>query len=426
MSNNTHASVELPQEWPGIHYIGQEEIEAVTKVLKNQSPFRFYGPKPTYEARQFEAEFAEYIGMKYCVAVSNGTTALQVALSALKVGPGDEVIMPGYFWVSTAGAVIRLGAVPVLVDVDESMSLDPEDLERKVTQRTKAVIVVHMGGVIGKMDRIMDICASRNIPLLEDCAQAAGTSQNGKMAGSFGDISIFSFQINKNMTCGEGGAVLTNELSLHERVFGIHDTGYIKDPDGNFVLDRPELQLVGIGCRISDLAAAMARVQLKKLPLIVERMRTFKHELTGIISHYKGLRSREVADPSGESGGFLKITFDDQTLSHTFKDKLIENGIRVAEKGFYPIHMEEWGLHIYYNLPALVHKRPSMGDRSVWELHENSFAKDYTYDKGTLPYLDALIERTVLFCIASNLNDQHKTLIRDAFIKTCDQLLEKK
>ena len=316
--------IELPQEWPGIHHINEEEINAVTQVLKNQSPFRFYGPKPTYEARQFEEEFAKYVGMNYCVAVSNGTTALQVALSALRVGPGDEVIMPGYFWVSTAGAVVRLGAIPVLTDVDDSMSIDPGDLEKKISSRTKAVIVVHMGGVIGQMDEIVRICESKNIPLLEDCAQAAGTRQFGKMAGSFGDISIFSFQINKNMTCGEGGAVLTKDKHLYDRVFGIHDTGYIKDEDGGFVLDQPELQLWGIGCRMSDLAAAMARVQLKKLPDIINRMRSFKHELTGILSSYSGMNPRKVADPGGESGGFLKITFDDKDLSHQFKQKLIE------------------------------------------------------------------------------------------------------
>jgi len=417
--------IKLPQEWPGIHHIDQEEINAVTKVLKNQSPFRFYGPKPTYEARQFEEEFANYIGMNYCVAVSNGTTALQVALSTLNIGPGDEVIIPGYFWVSTAGAVIRSGAIPVLVDIDDSLSIDPVDLENKITERTKTVLVVHMGGVIGQMDKIVEICKSHQIPLLEDCAQAAGTSQFGKMAGSFGDISIFSFQINKNMTCGEGGAVLTNDKSLYQRTFGIHDTGYIKDSEGNFVLDQPELQLWGIGCRLSDLAAAMARVQLKKLPMIIDHMRSFKHEITKILSEYKGVRTRKVKDPAGESGGFLKLTFEEKEISHTFKNVLIENGIKVADKGFYPIHMEEWGLHIYYNLPALVHKRPSMGARSVWDLHENSFAKDYTYAKGTLPNLDSLIEKTVIFCIASNLNDQHKALIRKAFINTCDQLLEK-
>ena len=155
-------------------------------------------------------------------------------------------------------------------------------------------------------------------------------------------------------------------------------------------------------------------------------MRTFKHELTDIISKYKGVRSRKVQDPAGESGGFLKLTFDKREVSHQFKAQLLENGIKVADKGFYPIHMEEWGLHIYYNLPALVHKRPSMGDRSVWELYENRFAKDYSYGKGSLPHLDALVEHTVLFCIASNLTDQHKEVIRQAFVRSCDQLLEKK
>jgi dTDP-4-amino-4,6-dideoxygalactose transaminase len=420
------SEVKLPQEWPGIHYIGEEEIEAVTNVLKNQSPFRFYGPKPTFEARKFEEEFARFVGMKYCVTVSNGTTALQVALSALEVGPGDEVIIPGYFWVSTAGAVVRLGAIPVLADVEDSLSIDPADLERKITERTKAIIVVHMGGVIGQIGKIMEICRSAKIPVLEDCAQAAGTSQFDRMAGSFGEMSIFSFQINKNMTCGEGGAILTNDKLLYERSFGIHDTGYIKDDKGSFVLDRPELQLWGIGCRISDLAASMARVQLKKLPTIVKRMREFKHELVAIISKYKDILPVTVADPSGESGGFLKMMFRDRESSWKFKELLIENGIHVADKGFYPIHMEEWGLHIYYNLPALVHKKPSMGSRSVWELTENSFAKDYTYGKGTLPHLDGIVEKTVLFCIASNLNDEHKSLIRDAFIRSCDQLLEKK
>ncbi len=420
------SSIKLPQEWPGIHYIGQEEIDAVTEVLLAQSPFRFYGPKPRFETRQFEEEFARYIGKDYCVAVSNGTTALQVALSALEVGPGDEVIIPGYFWVSTAGAVVRSGAIPVLVDVDDSISIDPEDLEQKITDRTRAVIIVHMGGVIGQIDAIVDICKAHNVPLLEDCAQAAGASQFGRMAGSYGDMSIFSFQINKNMTCGEGGAVLTNDKHVYQKAFGIHDTGYIKDDQGGFVLDQPELQLWGIGCRLSDLAASMARVQLRKLPVIVEHMRSFKHELIDILSNYKGVRSRKIADPEGDSGGFLKMTFDTREGAYRFKELLLQSGIQVADKGFYPIHMEEWGLHIYYNLPSLVHKRPSMGALSVWDLTENSFAKEYSYEKGRLPRLDSIIERTVLFCIASNLTGEHKKLIRQAFIKSCDSMLEKK
>ena len=416
----------LPQEWPGIHHIDQQEIDAVTRVLRDQSPFRYYGPRPHFETANFEKEFAEFIGMKYCVMVSNGTTALQVALSALEVGPGDEVLMPGYFWISTVGAVVRLGAIPVLVDVDDSFNLDPEDLQRKITERTKVVIAVPMGGVIGQIQKIAEICREKNIPLLEDCAQAAGASQFGKMAGSTGDMAIFSFQINKNMNSGEGGAVLTNNKRLYERAFAIHDTGFIKDEKGNFVLDNPDLQLWGIGCRMSELSAAMGRVQLKKLPDIVNRMRTFKNELKSILARYEGLTSRKVADPEGDSGGFLKIIFKTRDQAYKFKELLLRNGIEVDQGGFYPIHMEEWGLHIYYHLTNLINKRASMGSRSVWELTENRFAQNYEYKKGLLPNLDSFVERTVLFCIASNLTEEHKNIIRKAFVDTLDQMKFKK
>ncbi|MFC2126035.1 DegT/DnrJ/EryC1/StrS family aminotransferase [Bacteroidota bacterium] len=414
--------IKIPQEWPGIHHIDHQEIDAVTRVLKDQSPFRFYGPKPHFETVAFEKDFAAFIGMEHCVMVSNGTTALQVALSALGVGPGDEVVMPGYFWVSTVGAVVRLGAVPVLADVDDSFNLDPDDLINKISDRTKVVIVVPMGGVIGQIVKTAEICKQRNIPLLEDCAQAAGASIFGQKCGSFGDMSIFSFQINKNMNSGEGGAVLTNDIHLYHRAFAIHDTGFIKAEDGSFVLDDPDLQLWGIGCRMSELAAAMGRVQLKKLPEITRRMRTFKNELKGILAQYNGISTRRVADPEGDSGGFLKIIFETRDLAYEFKDKLLNNGIKVEQGGFYPIHMEEWGLHIYFNLPNLVNKTVGMGDKSVWELEENSFAKDYQYGKGSLPNLDSYVERTVLFCIASNLNDDHKEIIRNAFVSSLEQM----
>jgi 8-amino-3,8-dideoxy-alpha-D-manno-octulosonate transaminase len=422
MANNTKIKVKLPQEWPGTHYLGQEEIDAVTRVLKAKSPFRYYGPDPQFEARQLEAELAAFIGVSHCVAVSNGTTALQVALSALDVGPGDEVIMPGYFWVSTVGAVVRSGAIPVLADIDKSFYLDPDDLEKKISERTKVVIVVPMGGVIGQISKIADICRTRGIKLLEDCAQAAGASQFGKMAGSFGDISILSFQINKNMNAGEGGAVLMNNPDLYKKAFAIHDTGYDKDESGDFILNDEKKQFWGIGCRMSDITAAVARKQLKKLPEITKAMRVFKNELKEILSEYDGPVLRHVEDPEGDSGGFLKMTFKDRRTAYEFKDALIANGIEVEQGGFYPIHMEQWGLHIYYNNPSLVNKRASMGRYSVWELSENSFARDYSYQKGTLPKLDAYVERTVFFCIASKLTEVQKDVIRNAFVNTCEQL----
>ncbi|MBT6999462.1 MAG: aminotransferase class V-fold PLP-dependent enzyme, partial [Prolixibacteraceae bacterium] len=356
----------------------------------------------------------------------HGTAALQCAIAAMGVGPGDEVLLPGYFWVSTVSAVVRSGAIPVLVDIDNSFNMDPGDLAQKITKRTKAVIMVPMGGVLGQVKKVAEICKENNILLLEDCAQSSGASQFGKMAGSFGDISIFSFQINKNITAGEGGAVVTNSEELYKKAFAVHDLGYTKDEEGNLDIENKDYQFWGIGCRMSEVTAAIVRVQLKKIGLITSSMRNFKYQLIEIISGYKGISTRYVADPSGDSGGFLKMIFDTKEMAFNFRDGLIENGIKVRQGGYYPVHMLDWGLHIYSNITALVGKKSFCGHHSVWELQENEFAKDYKYEKGTLPVLDSFVERTTLFCVASKLSDEHKTLIKKAFTKTCDLLLESK
>jgi len=418
--------VGLPQEWPGALHYDQEEIDAVTRVVKAQSPFRFYGVNFQHETEQLEKEFADFIGVKYCVAVSHGTAALQCAMAAMEVGPGDEVLLPGYFWVQTVSSVVRAGAIPVLVDVDESFNMDPQDLKRKITKRTKAAVMVPMGGVMGQMEKVTEICKKNKIWLLEDCAQSSGASQFGKKAGSFGDIAIFSFQINKNITAGEGGAVVTNNIDLFKKAFAAHDLGYAKKENGDLDLENEDLQLWGIGVRMSEVTASLVRVQLKKIGLITSNMRNFKYELIDIISRYKGIGSRYVADPKGDSGGFLKMIFEKTEISKKFRDALIENGIKVKSGEFYPVHMTDWGLHIYYNIPALVGKKSICGHHSVWELQENSFAKNYSYQKETLPVLDNFIERTVLFCIASKLSDDQKSLIKTAFAKTCNQLLQLK
>ncbi len=415
--------VELPQEWPGALHYGQEEIEAVTRIVRAQSPFRFYGLDHQKEAEKLEKEFAEYIGVKYCLGVSHGTAALQVAMAALGIGPGDEVLLPGYFWVSTVGAVIRSGAIPALVDVDESFNMDPEDLKRKITRRTKAVVMVPMGGVMGQVEKVAAICKENNIFLLEDCAQSAGASQFGRKAGSFGDMAIFSFQINKNITAGEGGAVVTNSEDLYKKAFAIHDLGYIKNEAGDLDLENEKYQFWGLGCRMSELTAALVRAQLKKIELITSSMRDFKHELIDIISGYKGIGHRFIADPAGDSGGFLKMIFDSTETSYTFRDELLAQGIKVRKGGFYPVHMTDWGLHIYYHIPALVGKKSICGHHPVWEWAENSFAKDYKYDKGTLPVLDDYVERTLLFCSASKMTAEQKELVKKAFKNTCEKLL---
>ena len=199
--------IKIPQEWPGIHHIDQQEIDAVTRVLKDQSPFRFYGPKPHFETAAFEKEFAAFIGMEHCVMVSNGTTALQVALSALGVGPGDEVIMPSYVCTALLNAVYYVGASPVFAEIDPAtFNIDPVDVKKRLSRRTRAIIVPHLFGLAADLDSL----SALGLPIIEDCAQSVGGNIYGKSPGTFCEAGIFSFYATKVMTCGEGGMVVSN------------------------------------------------------------------------------------------------------------------------------------------------------------------------------------------------------------------------
>ena len=389
----------LPQEWHGAHYYGEEELEAVKKVIESKSPFRYYGFDLQHNVDKLEKEFADYIGTKYGLGVASGTAALQIALGAMGIGPGDEVLLPGYFWVATVGAVVRSGAIPVLVDCDDSFSLDPSKIEGKITERTKAVIVVHMGGVIGDVDKIVQIAKKNNLKVLEDCAQASGASQSGRMAGSFGDMAIYSFQTNKHMTSGEGGMLLTDDERLFKRSFAIHDLGYPRNDNGRLEFDNPDYQLWGIGARMSEITGAVARAQLKKLDTICANMRNAKNRIINAVSNIKGMTSRAVIDRDGDAGSFLMLTFEERKASLEFVEKLRESGIVAAQDGMYPIHMDDWGLHLYFNVPSLVNKC-GISKVSPWNMAENA-ASQVEYAKGTCPNLDSLAERTVIICIAS-------------------------
>ena len=189
----------LPDEFPGAHAMGEEEAEAALRVCRSRSLYRYYGMDLQEETSSFEEEFAQFLGIPHVVAVTSGTAALHTALSALRVGPGCEVIVPAYMWVSVIAAVVNLGAIPVLADIDDTFGLDPEDVQRKITPRTVGMIAVHMNGAPIDVIRLAEVARANNIFLLEDCAQCVGGSIDGRRVGTFGDMAIFSFQMNKNM-----------------------------------------------------------------------------------------------------------------------------------------------------------------------------------------------------------------------------------
>ena len=411
MSANTKLALEggtpvrtrpLPQEWCGAHYMDEAETDAAARVCRSKTLFRYYGLNLQNEVAQLETEFASYIGVRYALAVSSGTGALQVALGALGIGPGDEVLVPGYFWVSTVGAIVRSGAIPVLVDCDNSFNMDPADAAKKVSPRTRALLVVHMGGVIGRIRELVALAQRHGLRVVEDCAQAAGASQGGVKAGAFGDLAIFSFQMNKHMTSGEGGMVVTNDENLYRRAFAVHDLGYPRNEAGRLVMDDPSMQLWGIGCRMSELTGAIARVQLRKIDRITRAMRTAKLAIKRALAGQ--LTFRDVPDPDGDAGSFLMTVLPTRDQSLRFVAALRAEGIVADAGGLYPIHMDDWGLHIYYNVASLVNKR-SVSGISVWRLAENSASANVSYEKGTCPHLDDLVSRTVICCVASVLTE---------------------
>jgi 8-amino-3,8-dideoxy-alpha-D-manno-octulosonate transaminase len=406
----------LPLEFPGIHHMGEEEIDAALRVLRSRSPFRYYGVDLQWEVQAFETEFATFLGISHCLAVNSGTGALHTALAALGVAPGQEIIIPAYMWVSVASAVVNLGAIPVLADIDDTFCLNPAAVEAVITPRTTGVIAVHMSGAPADIAAIQKVTQSHGLFLLEDCAQCAGGSIHGKKVGTFGDMAIFSFQMNKNMTSGEGGCLVTNDERLYNRSVASHDTGYARDSEGRALFDDLELCLWGRGYRMDEVRAAILRAQLKKLPAIVGHMHQSKYRIRQALVQYPEVRLRRMVDADGDTGSFLLTTFRSPEAVQQVNRALRAEGIMTLAQGVNNIVMTQWGLHIYYNIPSLVHKTAVDTRNSPWSLVENKDSRA-EYSKGTCPYADSLFERTLLLAIPSSLAETDEQDIIHAFKK---------
>ena len=254
-----------------MYYIDHEEVKAVEKVISEQSFFR-YRAEGLGECENFEKEFAKSLGAEHAQMVTSGTNALMAALKACGVQPGDEVLIPCYTFVATAVSVINVGAIPVLCNIDESLSLCVNDIKLKLTPKTKAIIPVHMDGLNCKMDDICAIAKEKNLIVIEDVAQALGGKYQGKYLGTWGDIGCFSFNQDKVLSCGEGGACITNDRILYERLLCIHDTSSLFNPiyKNKFKNIKP---FMGMSMRVSEISGAIMRIQLKRLEKIQKELR---------------------------------------------------------------------------------------------------------------------------------------------------------
>ena len=413
----------LPWELPGAHWIGAEERELVLSVVDAKSPFRFYGPDPQHCVDRLEEAWRDSFGHPHALAVNCGTAALHIVLGAMEVGPGDEVLVPGYMWVSCLSAVVRLGAIPRLVDIDDTFCMDPADLKAKINGRTKAILCVNMSGAPGRIAEIAEIASAAGIFLLEDCAQAIGASQGGKPAGTFGDASIYSFQLNKNMTSGDGGMIACKDEHLYKRCFAMHDLGYARNDEGRLDTSDARYQLWGVGARMSELQGAMALAQLGKLDRITGAMRSAKWRIRDGLSDIDGLEFRHIVDPAGDSGPFLITIYPDGETCSRFTAALVAEGIRGPEGSLTNVPMSGWGLHWYFNVPSLVERRSLSADGFPWTHPANSFAHEIDYGRGLLPRCDDMYERAAILSIASCLTDDDVDDVIMAFHKVARSVL---
>lgn len=405
----------LPYEWPGSYFFGPEEIEAVTAVIEARSPFRYYGHDLQHYTERLEEAYRHRLGRRHALAVNSGTAALSIAMTMLDVGPGDEVLVPGYFWVSCASAVVRAGAIPRLVEIDDTFVMDPEDLERKIGARTKAILVVHMSGATGRLDALVEIARRHGIALVEDVAQANGASYRGKPLGSFGDVAIYSFQFNKAITAGEGGMVVCDDAGLYRRAVAVHDLGYPRSEKGRLDTEDPDVQLWGQGSRMSELSAAMLFAQERKLDGLVADMRALHERIGGGLGRIEGARARHQEDPGGGNGAFVITTWPDAGTARTLVESTRRAGVRTGPLGLNNLTFDEWGLHLYYNNPSLVEKRGLTSRGYPWTDPANAFAEAYGYGRGTLPRADDLFARSSLLAVPPKMSLEDADAVVDIY-----------
>jgi dTDP-4-amino-4,6-dideoxygalactose transaminase len=327
--------------------IGKAEAEAASRVITRGQLFR-YGSELN-ECTKFERELAEKMGTKHALVVTSGTAALICALAGLEVGPGDEVILPAYTFMASALAPLALGAIPVIAEIDESLTLDPEDVEKKISSRTKVIMPVHMVGLPCDMRGIMRIARRHEVKVVEDACQADGGSYRGKRLGAIGDVGAFSFNYYKNITCGEGGAVITDDRVAYERALIFHDGGAAFRP-GAAAIGVPFF--AGFNFRMNEILAAVLRVQLRRIDGLLKRNRANKARFLAGVADHPRLRPIKHNDLEGECATVVGFLFADEPQARRFMAALSRHGVGSST----PI---DSGRHVYRNWEPIMERRGS-------------------------------------------------------------------
>lgn len=313
----------------GPQFYDDVEKNELLEVLASKSPFR----RPGGKVAQFEQAYAAHIGVKYAFGVTSGTTALYTAMAALEIGPGDEVILPAWTWYADYDAVVLSGGLPVFVEIDESFAMDPNQLEAKITPRTKAIVPSHLQGGVADMDPILEIARKHKLRVVEDCAQCCGGRYKGKYVGSIGDMGINSFQLSKTITAGEGGAVTTNDPVLYERAFRFHDVGSMSRAFNASIGNGMLAAFASCNFRMNEFTGAVMKGQVQKLDTICKAVRANSRKVREGIADLPGLKLRKSADLEGDLGSVVFLNCGTRQRRDTFLRALRAEGISAGGPG---------------------------------------------------------------------------------------------
>lgn len=403
----------IPTSPHGSAEIGEPEKQAVLRVLEKRRVFRFLedGIEES-EAAALEARYAERLGVRHTLAVNSGTSALIAGLAGVGPEPGDEVIIPAYTFIATAAAVLAARAIPVLCEVDASLTMDPEDLRRCITPRTRAVIPVHMRGFPCRMQEILDVAREHDLTVVEDVAQANGAAYRETPLGALGKVGCFSFQHYKIITSGEGGLVATNDETVFTRARTQHDCA------SRYWLNTQEeiYDVYGEDYRMSELAAALVLAQMDRLDDLLHRFRSCKRRIVEGLSGVDRIQLAPSVDPEGDAGIAVVFYTENAGLSRRFAQALEAEGVSCGT-------MYNQGIpdrHIYCHWP-FVNRRPTETKVCPWTC--GCTGAEISYSPDMCPKTLAYLGRAVSLGIHQRLSDTHCDLIVESVSKVARLLL---
>lgn len=388
----------------GAELIGKEEIKEVMDVLETGILMR-YGfdkeRKGVYKVKEFEQAFAKYCGTDYALGVTSGSTALQVALTAMDVGPGDDVLVPAFTFLATYEAVLEVGAIPIMVDIDDTLNLDPNEIEKKKTPYTKAVIPVHMCGSAANIDKIVDVARKNKLLVLEDNAQGCGASYKGKKLGSFGDMGTFSFDYVKTVTTGEGGMVITNNKEFYLRSEWYHDHGHDHNPEVSRALEGRTI--LGFNFRMNELQGALGLAQLRKLDNLIGEQKKNKKFIMDVLANVPGVKFRVKPDPEGDSATFLAFNLPNEDQAQKFQNLLAAEGVDTVC----------YKRNLWHYVPNWEHfLAKSTANSKKYPFTNPAYKGNVEYKRENIPHAEDILGRTLVMGISVKMSREKLDGIR--------------